>query len=397
MKRVMPSNPWEDWIPGILGPTQMKVLADSGYIENFVEAGVDHSSFDLHLSDEMYLLEGGAVKPSGGRYHNYVKLFALRQDLSADGAFVLEPKRTYLVKLKERLIGLGESSVYGQATAKSSVGRVDVLARLIVDGMSGYEGFIPEKLSSGTGDMFLEITPMTFRIRVRPDISLSQLRLFYGPPDISEIRGRELLRTVVRGGDASHEECLLSVDLSEARIAEVPVAAFCAMDNSLEEPIDLWISDSKPDPCSCWQFLSADEHGRLKLEQDRFYILRSKEQLALPGGVAAYCRATDETIGEMRIHYAGFVHPLFGRQRNDKKMGTPLIFEVRGHDVTVNLMDGEVMARMTFYRMSEDAKHEEGDKPSPYGSQILKLSKFFGEWPDRLRRHDDGSVTAREV
>lgn len=29
-------------------------------------------------------------------------------------------------------------------------------------------------------------------------------------------------------------------------------------------------------------------------------------------GVAVYCRPSDETIGEMRIHYAGFVHPGFG-------------------------------------------------------------------------------------
>ncbi len=79
----------------------------------------------------------------------------------------------------------------------------------------------------------------------------------------------------------------------------------------------------------------------------------------------------------MRIHYAGFVHPFFGRNRKDNTIGTPLIFEVRGHDVEVALTHGEKMARLTFYRMSEDCVKEE---PSNYDSQTLELSKFFAPW-----------------
>jgi dCTP deaminase len=85
------------------------------------------------------------------------------------------------------------------------------------------------------------------------------------------------------------------------------------------------------------------------------------EHISLSGEIAVYCRAIDETIGEMRIHYAGFVHPLFGRERKDRKHGTPLIFEVRGHDVGVTLTDGEKMARLTFYRMSEACEKNKND------------------------------------
>jgi deoxycytidine triphosphate deaminase len=84
----------------------------------------------------------------------------------------------------------------------------------------------------------------------------------------------------------------------------------------------------------------------------------------------------------MRIHYAGFVHPLFGRERDDEKTGTPLIFEVRGHDVKVTLTDGEKMARLTFYRMSEDCerpKKRAHRQQSGYENQTLKLSGFFSE------------------
>ena len=68
-----------------------------------------------------------------------------------------------------------------------------------------------------------------------------------------------------------------------------------------------------------------------------------------------------------------------------------MIFEVRGHNVNVSLRDGETMARLIFYRMSEDAESS-GEPDSPYEGQNLQLSKFFGEWSKELREAGDGRV-----
>jgi len=138
-----------------------------------------------------------------------------------------------------------------------------------------------------------------------------------------------------------------------------------------------------------------DKSRRLLIRPDIFYILRSKERLFVPKGIAIYCRASDESMGEMRIHYAGFVHPYFGLYRGDDRKGTPLIFEVRGHQVPVSLADGEKMATLIFYRMSEDAplkKSEEKDEAEGYGSQELKLSTFFADWPRNIIRNQNGTV-----
>jgi hypothetical protein len=98
-----------------------------------------------------------------------------------NGSFSLERQKTYLFPVRERLnLRKEEFRFWGQATAKSSVGRVDVLARLIVDGESSYEGFTPEAARRGTGEMHVEITPITFDVRVKPDIALTQLRIFKG-------------------------------------------------------------------------------------------------------------------------------------------------------------------------------------------------------------------------
>jgi len=273
---------------------------------------------------------------------------------------------------------------------------MDVLARLIVDGMDGYENFTPEGLKTGNGDLYLEITPITFNVRVKAGISLSQLRFFYAEPRLSEMRGEELYKTLLR--QSKKNDGTLSVDLSPTKINDHEVAAFCANEmDEKGEPIDLWKTSQdseKPDPCKFWKFLKANENERLKIEKGAFYILRSKERIQLPKGVAVYCRAIDETIGEMRIHYAGFVHPFFGTNRKDSLIGTPLIFEVRGHDLNVNLVDEEKMARLTFYRMSEDA--DDGDSSTAYNEQVLQLSTFFRDWPNKISVDASGNVTPRE-
>jgi deoxycytidine triphosphate deaminase len=81
----------------------------------------------------------------------------------------------------------------------------------------------------------------------------------------------------------------------------------------------------------------------------------------------------NETIGEMRIHYAGFVHPHFGSKQRG---GTPLIFEVRGHNLDVLLRHREILAQLEYYRMSEPAEPGE----DTYDDQELKLAKFFRPW-----------------
>jgi dCTP deaminase len=249
--------------------------------------------------------------------------------------------------------------------------------------MDEYEGFKPERITSG--DMFLEVTPMTFNVRVQPGTSITQLRLFKGKPQDCRMQSETLLRTVLECDD-SNTDATLSVDLTPDPVLGNGAAAYAAplKQQSNDTAIDLWDKpeEERPKPQDYWKFEFADEHRRLRIVKDQFYIIRSYEKMHLPRGVAVYCRATDETIGEMRIHYAGFVHPFFGSERKDGKRGTPLIFEVRGHDIDVSLRDREKMARLEFYRMAEDAKEEPGRGSHPYDAQSLKLSKFFAAWPN---------------
>jgi dCTP deaminase len=385
-------RPWEYWVPGALSKNQVKSLHRLGLIrlrgKGALEIGA--CSVDLSLSGQGFRMRDGSVKPS--TKYSYDRVLKDRLPQAKDGSFELRRKRTYVFKLREQLNPrIGFAGIHGQATAKSSIGRLDVLARLIVDGMDRYECFDPDHLKKSSGRMYLEITPITFNVKVRPGLCMTQLRLFYGDPRDSEITGEELCRTVL--GPQSMDR-VLTLNLEPEQFDSIRVAAFSAKTaKSSRSPIPLWAKKTEY-PWKYWKFVGLDRQKRLKIRPGQFYILRSKERLYVPNGVAIYCKAIDETIGEMRIHYAGFVHPGFGMKRRDRLRGTPLIFEVRGHQVRAVLSDGEKMANIVFYRMSsQDSESLEVNKS--YNNQNLQLSNIFKKWPKKLRVDGEGNVAPR--
>src|SRR5262249_28030404 len=185
--------------------------------------------------------------------------------------FLLPARSTFVFKLRERLTRLVDSSIYGQATAKSSVGRVDVLARLIVDGMDTYECFYPDRLKGASGHMYLEITPITFDVRVKEGIYLTQLRLFYGRPEDVEIRSPALFRTLLEGPGS--RDGSLTVHLENEERGGIKVAAFCAMGKAQgSEPIPLWLESGKgTNPCHHWSFKES-LYNRLRIEKKILYV-----------------------------------------------------------------------------------------------------------------------------
>lgn len=399
--------PWKDkkWLPGVLNKAQMISLMEAHLILDCdlgnakIDIEEDASALDLHLSNEVYEMLKGSIKPFAQSYREILNDSEYAKRLAeTDGLFSLQTGHCYLVKIKERLSSsLNMYPIYGQATAKSSVGRVDVIARLIVDGMKEYESFNPKEIRSG--EMFLEITPITFNVRIKEGRSISQLRFFYGKIEDSLITDERFIQSILNLHGNATNHGTLSVDISNSPINEnnkILAAAYKAKkaenaDKEIELGRKVHDESERYPQKQFWDFKQSVERNSLKtiqIEKDQFYILRSKERISLPGGVCIYCRAMDETLGEMRIHYAGFVHPFFGFKRNDTRKGTPLIFEVRGHNVPVLLTHEEILARLFIYRMSEivdEEKYDEQLKHSTnaktnYNDQELKLSNLFQEF-----------------
>lgn len=375
---------FESWKDGVLARRQLRELCKSRILTGpptLKAKQCGESAIDLTVDGRVFRLSHGSVKPFGPEYFSQLQSKHLLEPVSPqpDGSTVLHTSSTYLLPIQERLDRraiLWDLQCHGQATAKSSIGRLDVLARLIVDGATVYEGFTPECLRGSTGQLFVEVTPITFNIRITKGVSLTQLRLFKGRLKSAEQSDEATSRKVL----ASHDRSL-RVDLTPTLISKRRMAvAFRARseEERLRVPIDLRKKGKNgTNPRPFWEPCELGTQGRFQIDPDAFYILRSKELITVPRNVAVYCRASDEAVGEMRIHYAGFVHPRFGLDRKDGACGTPLIFEVRGHNVPVLLADGERMATLVLYKMSEPY---DGNETSAYGSQTLKLSNHFRGW-----------------
>jgi dCTP deaminase len=146
---------------------------------------------------------------------------------------------------------------------------------------------------------------------------------------------------------------------------------------NVREPIDP-AKENFYDPRQFWEGVPHSNYS-IELDPDRLYILRSKERLRMPGHIALECQAYTETMGEWRIEYAGFAHPYFGSKRPGNK-GSPLMFEVRGHNIPTILTDGIPLGNVCFKRMSEPA--DPPTKMGTYENQELKLSGCFKNWPE---------------
>lgn len=359
--------------PGILNKEHILSL-EGEVITGLTKQAVGPSAFDLHLSHEGWEMNGSIKGSDKTLIDEIGKSYG--NPFSIEKKQKLEAKHTYLFKLEECLKPLKDAKLYGRATGRSSIGRLDVLSRLMVDRCSSYDEIEPKE-DYYPGRLYIEVTPITFDIEVKQGVSLNQLRLFRGDPKLSELKMDEIelfgemILDEKKRAKIGQKAYKLRVDLTPD--PEKGISAFRAKKHG-RLPIDLTKEEKYYDPKEYWDCITLEKDSLLEIRPEEFYILRSKERFKLPLDVAVYCHAISETLGELRIHYAGFVHPGFGSKRPE---GTPIIFEVRGHNVTAFLRDGETLAHIEFYRMSQPCEKPE---ETAYEKQELKLSSYFKDW-----------------
>src|SRR5580692_9731519 len=92
----------------------------------------------------------------------------------------------------------------------------------------------------------------------------------------------------------------------------------------------------------------------LTLVPDEFYILMTKEAIAVPPQYAAEMIPYDTRAGEFRVHYAGFFDPGFGWSEESGTAGNSRgVLEVRSHEVPFLLEHGQTVGWLRYERMAE--------------------------------------------
>jgi dCTP deaminase len=363
---------------GVLPSQALEQMIASGGIRSrapILPEQIQPSSLDLRLGAEAYRVRASFLAAGSATVTGKLEQYRLHT-LDLTRPAVLEKGCVYIVPLQEELALPGNIS--GKANPKSSTGRLDIFTRLITD-----EGRQFEIVPAGyRGRLFAEVVPRTFSVVIRQGERLSQLRLFQGEHQPSDVLLREIdsAETLVylpdeTPGAANIENGLrLSVDL--AGIDDSPIIGYRAKKHA--PLIDL----SKIGYYATedfWDPIRRNESRTLVLDPEDFYILASREKVRIPPQYAAEMVPYDPTIGEFRIHYAGFFDPGFGYGSGEGNInGTRAVLEVRSHEVPFILEDGQVVASLVFERLLERPRALYGEGiGSNYQRQGLKLSKHF--------------------
>ena len=350
---------------------------------------VQPASIDLRLGDCAYPVDTSFLPGNGLRVLDKLKQLDDRfADFKIDirNGAVLEKGRVYVIPLLEA-IDL-RSDVAAFANPKSSTGRLDVLTRLIADGAT-----IFDQVREGyKGELFLEVAPRSFSVVVKTGTRLNQLRF-------RRTRGVEAKaitaaewKQLLEGGqivDSSDQEKKLGatkagvlpfgVDL-EGSGQENNLIGYRAKKHA--KRIDLERRDY--DPLDFWEPIRFHKTSSLILVPDEFYILMTKEAIAVPPEYAAEMLPYDTRAGEFRVHYAGFFDPGFGWNAETNKAGSSRgVLEVRSHEVPFMLEHEQTVGWLRYERMAAPPELLYGqDIHSNYQGQRLKLAKQFMQMRD---------------
>jgi dCTP deaminase len=130
-------------------------------------------------------------------------------------------------------------------------------------------------------------------------------------------------------------------------------------------------------PEDFWDPIAAQQSGAIVLDPDEFYILASREAVAIPPDYAAEMVPFNPLVGEFRVHYAGFFDPGFGYEAGKPPCARGVL-EVRSREVPFILEHGQTIGRLVFERLTDPPPEVYGEgMGSNYQRQGLKLSKHF--------------------
>src|SRR6516164_9065105 len=317
---------------------------------------IQPASIDLRLGEVAYRVRASFLPGTRASVRDKLDQLSMHRIDLTQGA-VLEKDCVYIVPLFEYVALRSRTS--GYANPKSSIGRLDVFARVITD-----HGAEFDRIRDGyKGPLYAEISPRSFSILVRTGSSLVQLRIRRGSPPIRDglaftvdVAGDE--GSGVVGYKARRHTDLIDVD----RIDHY-------------DPRDFW------EPV--YAHRGSGGAGGIVLDPHDFYILASREAVIVPPDHAAEMLPYHTFVGEFRVHFAGFFDPGFGTAESGGA-GSRAVLEVRSHEVPFLIEDGQVLGRLVYERLIARPDKLYGRAiGSSYQSQGLALSKHFKKFMPR--------------
>lgn len=353
---------------GVLADHQIRQMISEGAIaasSPILNEQIQPASLDLRLGDTAYRVRASFLPGKGSTVTERLDELTMHE-ITLTGGAVLEKGCVYVVPLMERLrLPKGMTAA---ASAKSSIGRVDLMTRVITD-----KGIEFDRVQEGyDGPLYAEICPQSFSVVAQPGQLLNQIIFRQGKTLLSdeELYAVHSRTPIVSGTPVISDGLGFSVDL---RPQSGDLVGYRAKRHS--GVVDL-SKLAHYAPADYWEEVRTSD-GRIILDPGAFYILVSREAIAIPPDCAAEMAPYLAMVGEFRVHYAGFFDPGFGFDAAGGA-GSRGVLEVRCHEAPFVLEHGQVVGRLVYERMSEVPTALYGqDIQSNYQGQGLKLSKHF--------------------
>ncbi|HEY1931675.1 MAG TPA: 2'-deoxycytidine 5'-triphosphate deaminase [Acetobacteraceae bacterium] len=361
-------------LTGVLPYQAVKNLQRDGVLlatEPLLPEQFQPASIDLRLAAVAYRVRASFLPgPDATVMTRIRELDGYEIDLR--GGAVLEKGCVYVIPLLEQ-VALKGTNLSALANPKSTAGRLDILTRLITD-----RGTAFDQVERGyEGPLYVEVAPRAFSVVVRFGSRLNQLRFKRGTPQISSgdlddlFKGGKLIKPhppeqLLRDGRVG-----VTIDLRGS--GRGSLIGYRAQKHTDRIDID---NINHYSASEFWEKLYNHRDGPLILNPDDFYILATLETVAVPSRYAAEMVAYDTTVGEFRVHYAGFFDPGFGCDPSGH--GSKAVLEVRSHAVPFMLEHGQIIGWLRYERMADVPDRLYGAAiGSNYQSQGLALAKQF--------------------
>ncbi len=353
---------------GVLSDRQMQGMIATGAIcasAPIAQAQIQPASLDLRLGTKAYRVRASFLAGRSRTVAHRMADFQMHEIDLSDGA-VLEKGCVYVVPLMESLALPAGTS--GAASAKSSIGRLDLLTRIITDHGTEFDR-VPDGY---TGPLYVEICPQSFSVIAAAGQMLNQIIFRVGKTVISDddLRALHAKSPIVNGDAAISDGLGFSVDLKPR---DDDLVGYRAKPHT--GVIDLG-KLAHYRAADFWEEVRTTD-GWIILDPGAFYILVSREAISIPPDTAAEMAPYLAMVGEFRVHYAGFFDPGFGWD-GAGGAGSRGVLEVRCHEAPFVLEHGQIVGRLVYERMSEIPQQLYGREiASNYQGQGLKLSKHF--------------------
>ncbi len=353
---------------GVLSDRQIKEMITSGAISAaapILNDQIQPASLDLRLGDTAFRVRASFLPGKESSVQDRLNSLTMHK-IPLTGGAVLEKGCVYVVPLMEQLTL--PQGMTAAASAKSSIGRIDLMTRIITD-----QGIEFDRVQDGyDGPLFAELCPQSFSVVVQPGQLLTQVIFRQGKTMLSddELRAVHLDTPIVSGDPVISDGLGFSVDLqpSEGNLVGYRAKRHTGV-------LDL-AKLGHYNPAEYWEEVRTED-GHIILDPGAFYILVSREAIAIPPNYAAEMAPYLAMVGEFRVHYAGFFDPGFGYDAAGGA-GSRGVLEVRCHEAPFVLEHGQVVGRLVYEHMSETPEQLYGAGiSSNYQGQGLKLSKHF--------------------